>query len=108
MKNDLQQTANSTGFEEYSSDAAKPRSCCAPRVHREEPVSHSTVVLAPFVKTRDRVPGSDRSVIALLGGSFLMGTNYAHGFPADCEGPVRPVSLSAFDLDTFPVANEYL
>jgi formylglycine-generating enzyme required for sulfatase activity len=35
-----------------------------------------------------------------------MGTNYARGFPADGEGPVRPVSLSAFEIDTFPVTNE--
>jgi formylglycine-generating enzyme required for sulfatase activity len=34
-----------------------------------------------------------------------MGTDYAHGFPADGEGPVRSVSLSAFEIDAFPVAN---
>jgi len=34
-----------------------------------------------------------------------MGTDYARGFPADGEGPVRPVSLSAFEIDTFPVTN---
>ena len=34
-----------------------------------------------------------------------MGTDYERGFPADGEGPVRPVSLSAFDIDTYPVTN---
>jgi len=34
-----------------------------------------------------------------------MGTDYARGFPADGEGPVRSVSLSAFEIDAFPVAN---
>ena len=35
-----------------------------------------------------------------------MGTDYAHAFPADGEGPVRPVTLSAFRIDTFPVTNK--
>jgi formylglycine-generating enzyme len=34
-----------------------------------------------------------------------MGTDYAHGFPADGEGPVRAVSLSPFAIDIFPVTN---
>jgi sulfatase modifying factor 1 len=33
------------------------------------------------------------------------GTDYEKGFPADGEGPVRRVSLSAFEIDTFPVTN---
>jgi sulfatase modifying factor 1 len=42
---------------------------------------------------------------SLPGGSFLMGTDYAQGFPADGEGPVRAVSLSPFAIDIFPVTN---
>ncbi|MCU1224929.1 MAG: Sulphatase-modifying factor protein [Edaphobacter sp.] len=106
MKNEIPQNVSGASREEHSSNAAKPRSCCAPRLHRDELVSHATPVLAPSVETRDRVPDSNRSVISLPDGNFLMGTNYAHGFPADGEGPVRPVSLSAFDIDTFPVTNE--
>jgi formylglycine-generating enzyme required for sulfatase activity len=34
-----------------------------------------------------------------------MGTDYANAFPADGEGPVRPVSLSPFAIDTYPVTN---
>jgi len=44
-------------------------------------------------------------MISLPGGTFLMGTDYAGGFPADGEGPVRPVSLSSFHIDTYPVTN---
>jgi formylglycine-generating enzyme required for sulfatase activity len=44
-------------------------------------------------------------MIALPGGTFLMGTDYGLGFPADGEGPVRPVSVSAFAIDTYPVTN---
>ena len=39
------------------------------------------------------------------GGRFLMGTDYERAFPLDGEGPVRPVELSAFEIDTFPVTN---
>ncbi len=35
-----------------------------------------------------------------------MGTDYTHAFPADGEGPVRPVTLSPFRIDTFPVTNK--
>jgi formylglycine-generating enzyme len=34
-----------------------------------------------------------------------MGTDYRQAFPADGEGPVRPVSLSPFSIDTYPVTN---
>ena len=34
-----------------------------------------------------------------------MGTDYASAFPADGEGPIRPVSLSPFVIDTYPVTN---
>jgi len=35
-----------------------------------------------------------------------MGTDYAHAFPSDGEGPVRPVALAPFDIDVYPVTNE--
>ena len=35
-----------------------------------------------------------------------MGTDYAHAFAADGEGPVRPVTVSPFRMDTFPVTNK--
>ena len=45
-------------------------------------------------------------MIYLPRGTFLMGTEIAHGFPADGEGPVREVGLDPFFLDTYPVSNE--
>ena len=54
-------------------------------------------------QTRHALTGS--ASVALPGGSFLMGTDYAGGFPADGEGPVRKVSLSPFAIDVFPVTN---
>jgi len=35
-----------------------------------------------------------------------MGSDYAEGFPADGEGPVRPVTVQPFSIDKFPVTNE--
>lgn len=43
--------------------------------------------------------------VRLDGGRFLMGSDYAEGFPADGEGPVREVTLNAFYLDRMPVTN---
>jgi sulfatase modifying factor 1 len=44
-------------------------------------------------------------MISLPGGTFLMGTDYPGAFPADGEGPIRPVTLSPFSIDTYPVTN---
>jgi formylglycine-generating enzyme len=44
-------------------------------------------------------------LISLPGGRFLMGTDYLRGFPGDGEGPVRPVTVSPFSIDAFPVTN---
>jgi len=34
-----------------------------------------------------------------------MGTDYPEAFPLDGEGPIRPVTLSPFHIDTYPVSN---
>jgi formylglycine-generating enzyme len=44
-------------------------------------------------------------MLPLVGGRFLMGTDYPFGFPADGEGPVRVVDLSRFRIDPYPVTN---
>ena len=44
-------------------------------------------------------------MIALPGGTFLMGTENPEGFPQDGEGPVRAVTLSPFSIDRYPVTN---
>ena len=45
-------------------------------------------------------------MILLPGGEFLMGTDYERAFTADGEGPIRPVTLSPFAIDTYPVTNK--
>lgn len=44
-------------------------------------------------------------MIAIPGGTFLMGTDYAGGFPQDGERPIRAVTLDAFHIDRTPVTN---
>jgi len=44
-------------------------------------------------------------MVSLPGGTFLMGTDYPRGFPMDGEGPVRPVTVSPFEIDRSPVTN---
>ncbi len=47
----------------------------------------------------------DNHLVALDGGTFLMGTDDSEGFPADGEGPVREVRLSAFEISRYAVSN---
>jgi len=44
-------------------------------------------------------------MVHLPGGEFLMGTDDQLGYPADGEGPIRPVSVKAFWIDPFVVSN---
>jgi formylglycine-generating enzyme len=89
-----------------SSDNATPRPCCAPSA------SHAPALIQPvgkfqqISKTRRAQSDAKRATAALHGGTFLMGTDYDAGFPQDGEGPVRPVTLSAFEIDTYPATNE--
>ncbi|GAA2908384.1 formylglycine-generating enzyme family protein [Streptosporangium fragile] len=49
--------------------------------------------------------GSTEGMVPLPGGSFLMGTEDAEGFPADGEGPIRQVTLAPFWIDAYAVTN---
>ncbi len=50
--------------------------------------------------------GVREGMTALEGGTFLMGTDFQEGIAADGEGPVRPIELDPFLMDTVPVTNE--
>lgn len=76
-----------------------PAACCAPVSQR-----NSDAISRPVVRASDP-SDQTRSMIALRGGAFLMGTDFKDAFSADGEGPVRPVSLSPFHIDTYPVTN---
>lgn len=49
--------------------------------------------------------GAGDDMVALPGGSFLMGTDDEIGFPADGEGPIREVRVDPFSIDRHAVSN---
>jgi formylglycine-generating enzyme required for sulfatase activity len=77
----------------------KKSSCCTPAANHSATPKPQPV--APNITTQ----APSRPTTSLPGGTFLMGTGYRDAFPADGEGPVRPVSLSPFAIDTYPVTN---
>ncbi len=75
-------------------------SCCGPG---RDPAATQPCTEPPAA--RRATPATD-SMVQLDGGTFLMGTDDAAGYPADGEGPVHEVNLTRFKIDTFAVTNE--
>jgi sulfatase modifying factor 1 len=79
----------------------KKKGCCSPAASHENaalPAQGPDVSVTRIASTE--------GMVSLPGGKFLMGTDYADGFAADGEGPVREVLLSPFWMDRYPVTNE--
>ena len=73
--------------------------CCGPsRPHSADTEAGSVAVITG----KGEVPST---AVLLEGGEFLMGTNDPDGFPADGEGPLRPITLSPFWIDAVAVTN---
>jgi formylglycine-generating enzyme len=85
---------------------AERSACCAPQAQHAPASVFPTANVVSIGFGSGVHPDAKRAMISLPGGKFLMGTAYRGGFPADGEGPVRPISLSPFEIDTFPVTNE--
>jgi sulfatase modifying factor 1 len=83
----------------------KASSCCAPRHSEVSGGVPLTELSVPRFQEQAASAQIQSPMVSLSGGTFLMGTDYSYGFPADGEGPVRPVSLSPFDIDASPVTN---
>ncbi len=70
----------------------------------------ATPAAGPLTETAETIrhadQGSTDGMVRLDGGTFLMGTDYAEGFPDDGEGPVREVTLDPFWIDTTAVTND--
>lgn len=80
------------------------KACCAPgavRTAEKDPSAAADARDAGEVR-----PEVEAGMVAIAGGSFLMGTDNAEAFPDDGEGPVRSVTLDPFLIDRFPVTNE--
>ncbi len=78
-------------------DAESPP-CCAPSGQEGRQGS--------AVAVESRQDGPTAGMARLTGGEFLMGTNDREGFPADGEGPIRPVLVRPFYIDRCAVPNE--
>ena len=80
-----------------------PHPCCAPS-------KSSLERQAAFIQASQGRPhatrGSLENLVRLDGGAFYMGNQSPVPFPADGEGPVRRVSLSAFYISRYAVTNE--
>jgi sulfatase modifying factor 1 len=74
--------------------------CCVPSRRRAQRLTESQAASSERPRARS---GSLEGMIQLEGGSFLMGTEDADGFPADGEGPIRKIALDAFYMDATPV-----
>ena len=87
---------------------SRPKQDCFDAASRgvEFPDPESSSRPTPHDTTRAASALLSREMVALKGGSFLMGTDYEEGFPADGEGPVRSVNLNPFSIDSVPVTNE--
>ncbi len=77
--------------------------CCTPSSDRRPDAS--------FAVEKSALPGpitaETRSrMVDFPGATFLMGTDFANGFPGDGEGPVRSVTLRPFSIDRCTVTNQ--
>jgi formylglycine-generating enzyme required for sulfatase activity len=76
--------------------------CCAPTKLRAAVLNNSRVASAERWRAAE---GSADEMIRLDGGEFLMGSEDADSIKPDGEGPIRPVRVDPFYLDTYPVTN---
>ena len=78
----------------------QPSPCCAAARMPSTPARSA----AP--STPQAANGSTDGMVLIPGGEFLMGTDDPGGFPADGEGPVRPVGVNPFYIDTRAITNQ--
>ncbi|MFE4976628.1 formylglycine-generating enzyme family protein [Kitasatospora sp. NPDC056651] len=81
-------------------DPTAPARCCMPSG------GGTTAAVALPLPSPRRPAAEDDAMVLLPGGEFLMGTDDAEGFPGDGEGPVRPVRLDPFRIDSRAVTND--
>ncbi|WP_037908749.1 formylglycine-generating enzyme family protein [Actinacidiphila yeochonensis] len=79
-------------------------SCCAPsRASSGAPEPLALAAPRTAGTAAPAVPAGPGGAAALPGGTFLMGTDDPEGFPADGEGPVRPVAVRPFRIGVHAV-----
>lgn len=103
----VDEVAGGCGVQNSGERSGKDKpSCCAPAAIRDANAPEPSKVSANTKFVASGTAEASGDMVSLPGGTFLMGTDYAHGFPLDGEGPVRPVALSPFQIDRYPVTNE--
>ena len=83
------------------SSEVEKKGCCTPASGRDA----LAATAEPVFERRELTDEVRERMVELPGGTFLMGSDYAEGFPLDGEGPVRPVTLRPFLIDRTPVTN---
>jgi len=84
---------------------AVAHACCAASRGHAPPPDAPARELAATTPGPAGTTSSGASMVRLPGGAFLMGSEDPDGFPADGEGPVRPVTLSAYGIDRHATTN---
>jgi formylglycine-generating enzyme len=77
--------------------------CCAPTRQRLALIETSRRMSAARPRATS---GSLENMVRVEGGPFRMGSESPESFPADGEGPVRQVTLSAFCISKYAVTND--
>lgn len=83
-------------------DEIPTKTCCTPT--REHGVAGAAVASARSIDGGGAATDEAR-LIAIGGGEFLMGSSDPAAHPADGEGPVRLITLRAFQIDAVAVSN---
>lgn len=102
----VDEVAGGCGGQSLGRSGEEKPSCCSPSAARDASAAKTgeSFVATKLAAAENLRAGDD--MVSLPGGTFLMGTDYAGGFPMDGEGPVRSVALSPFQIDRSPVTNE--
>jgi formylglycine-generating enzyme len=86
-----------------SGKPTEKKACCAPAIDHARAAQTTAIEEQTAREPQEQML---ERMIALPGGTFLMGTDCEHSFPQDGEGPVRAVTLEPFRIDRYPVTNE--
>jgi sulfatase modifying factor 1 len=78
------------------------KACCAAGRNDTEKLD---IINKPQMKLTAQADVDKSHFVYVEGGEFLMGTETSEGFPADGEGPIRPVKLNAFHISPYSVTN---
>lgn len=82
-------------------DAHSAESCCAPGRGGTAPVTSSE----PEQGRADQPIAHDAELVAIPGGSFIMGTDEEYRYADDGEGPAREITLSPYRISKYEVSN---